>query len=192
MLAHPDPAFFDGDSLTDLSTYPPVKTVLQRNSGSFSFIDENGIKWLSHGIRLDNGWGVIILQQESEVLEKERLFWQLAITVAAVAVLGVGALVWLLTSRLIQPITDLTLAATNLSSGEWNQRVNISRNDELGTLANAFNQMAEQLQVSFAAQGKTNEKLEIQVDHLQKTQVELLRRRIQKLGDSEPPSGDRG
>jgi HAMP domain-containing protein len=49
-------------------------------------------------------------------------------------------------SRFItNPITDLAHAADAISTGDLDQRVNISPRDEIGTLANAFNSMAAQL-----------------------------------------------
>ncbi|MEG4928141.1 MULTISPECIES: ATP-binding protein [unclassified Microcoleus] len=151
LIAHPDEKFFAQKQLINLSNYPPVKTLLAGKRGAFYFADERGVKWLSCLNQLDSGWGVIILQEEAEVLEKEELFWQFAITIATIAVLGVGGLTWILTSRLVRPIGDLTVAAAQLSNGDWNQRVNIDRQDELGTLANAFNHMAVQLQKLFAS-----------------------------------------
>jgi signal transduction histidine kinase len=165
LLAHPDQNLLSGKLLIDFSDYPPVKSLLAGNSGSFDFVDERGVKWISYLNKLDCGWGVIILQSEAEVLEKEKLFLQLAISIAAVAVLGVGGLTWILTSRLIRPIGHLTLAAEVLSSGEWNQRVNIDRTDELGILAKAFNHMAVELQKLFAS-------LEIKNQEAQKARTE--------------------
>ena len=157
VLAHPDPNFVSGDHLINLSNYPAVKTLLNGQTGAFSFTDDKGVKWLSYGKKLDIGWGVIILQQEAEALENEKLFLKLAIAIAVIAVLGVGGLTWILTSRIIHPITNLTVAAETLCNGEWNQRVNINRKDELGTLAKAFNQMASELQKSFTNLQSKNE-----------------------------------
>ncbi|WP_039887239.1 HAMP domain-containing protein [Microcoleus vaginatus] len=81
------------------------------------------------------------MHEEAEALEKKQLFLQLAIIITALAVLGAGGFTWILTSRLVRPIADLTVAAALLSGGDWNQRVNIYRPDELGTLAQALNQM---------------------------------------------------
>ena len=163
VLAHPLPEF--SSELRDLSDYPPVKAVMGKPTKAFTaFGDKAGIKWLSYGIRLDNGWGVIILQQEAEVLQQEQAFWKLAITIAAAAVIGVGVLTWLLAHRLIDPIRNLTKTAVRLANGNLNQRVTIQRQDELGILANAFNRMAEQLQESFGALEKTNEALEQRVE----------------------------
>ncbi|OQW96051.1 MAG: hypothetical protein BWK79_00230 [Beggiatoa sp. IS2] len=157
VLAHPEEKFVTGDELTDLSTYPPVKTVLMGNNGFFSFTDEQSIEWLSYGIRLSNHWTVIALQQQAEVLQKERWFWQLSTIVAILAVLSVSALSWLAANQLLKPITELTVAAKTLSEGKWQQHVDVKRHDELGTLARAFNQMAKQLRVSFSILEAKNE-----------------------------------
>ncbi|MGP1373763.1 MAG: response regulator [Almyronema sp.] len=161
VLAHPLPEF--SAELKDLSTYPPVEATLKGQKGIFSFTDEQGLKWFSYGLRLDNGWGIITLQQEAEVLQQEQAFWSLTFTVGALAALGVGTLTWLIASRMLQPISRLTTAAAILSQGDLNQQVQIRRDDELGTLAQAFNSMAKQLQASFAALEKTNENLEQRV-----------------------------
>ncbi len=174
VIAHPDTKLVSGKELTDLSAYPPVKAVLQGNINLSSFVNQASVKWLFQGYKLNNGWGVIILQQASEVLQQERRFWQLAMLVAAVAVLGVGALTWLLATRLIRPITDLTIAATALSRGELNQRVNIERNDELGTLAKAFNSMAQQLHLSFARLENMNEELQVRLQQLKQAQTQVI------------------
>ncbi len=174
VIAHPDAKLLSGKKLTDLSAYPPVKTVLQGNGNLSSFVDRAGVEWLFQGYKLNSGWGVVVLQQASEVLQQERQFWQLAMLVAIVAVLGVGALTWLLATRLIKPITDLTVAATALSRGELNQRVRIQRGDELGTLAKAFNSMAQQLHSSFARLEKMNEELQVRLQQLQQAQAQVI------------------
>jgi HAMP domain-containing protein len=55
------------------------------------------------------------------------LFWQFAITITALAVLGVGGLTWILSSRLVRQLGRLTVAAAQLSSDDWKQKVNIER-----------------------------------------------------------------
>ncbi|MDM8567493.1 ATP-binding protein [Candidatus Halobeggiatoa sp. HSG11] len=157
VLAHHESKYVSSKTLTNLSNYPPVRTILDGNDESFSFTDKQQIEWLSYGIKLKNGWNVIALQQESEVLEKEQVFLQLATLIAVVAVLSVVILIWLLTGRLLEPISRLTLAAKTLSKGQWHQHVSVKYQDEVGTLANAFNQMSKQLRVSFAILQTKNE-----------------------------------
>ncbi|MFK5971433.1 MAG: ATP-binding protein [Candidatus Marithrix sp.] len=156
VLAHPE-AKYVAKQLSDLSDYPPVQAVLNGKDKNFSFIDAEQVKWLSYGIKLKNNWNVIALQQESEVLKKEQLFLELVTFIAIVAVLSVIILIWLLTGRLLEPISQLTVAAKTLSRGQWQQHVEVKYQDEVGTLADAFNQMAKQLRISFAILQTKNE-----------------------------------
>jgi nitrate/nitrite-specific signal transduction histidine kinase len=51
----------------------------------------------------------------------------------------------LITQRLLQPIQTLTETAQAFAHGDWNQRVPVSRNDELGMLSYSFNQLADEI-----------------------------------------------
>ena len=150
VLADPDSKFFSGDQLKNLSNYPPVKNLLEGNNGQLNFTDESsGLDWISYSTLLDNGWGVIILQEKDELLNSEKEFQSLAFLVTAVTVLGVSVLTWLLANRLIKPITNLSEAAQRISEGQLDLKVNVKRRDELGILANSFAQMTSNLKSSF-------------------------------------------
>jgi adenylate cyclase len=69
------------------------------------------------------------------------------------------------TSRWItKPILQLSQASQAIADGNLEQKVIMNRHDELGILAQSFNQMAAQLQSSFVALEKTNEALETRVE----------------------------
>jgi signal transduction histidine kinase len=54
-------------------------------------------------------------------------------------------IIFVITKRMTRPIEKLTLAAKRIETGDLQYRVNIERDDEIGTLAVAFDQMAERL-----------------------------------------------
>lgn len=56
-----------------------------------------------------------------------------------------------LSSRITRPLIQLKEAAEHVSRGNYNMRIAHTSSDELGELANAFNNMAEQLQRLFDA-----------------------------------------
>jgi signal transduction histidine kinase len=66
------------------------------------------------------------------------------------------ALVWLLSlaplmfmaHRISRPIRQLTAGLTRFAAGDWDQRLDARRDDEVGHAVNAFNHMAEQLRRS--------------------------------------------
>jgi signal transduction histidine kinase len=63
----------------------------------------------------------------------------------------IGGLFGLLTTRgLVRRIRHLAAATTQFASGDYGQRVPVSRADEIGQLERHFNQMAEQLTESIA------------------------------------------
>ncbi|WP_036482155.1 methyl-accepting chemotaxis protein [Myxosarcina sp. GI1] len=173
ILGHPNSELTSGDELTDYSNYPPVANLLAGNEGYFTFSDESGTEWLSHGTRLDNGWGVFVLQQKSEAFYKARQFQQVATASAVLAILAVGIITWLLASRLTKPIGEITKAATSLAEGNLDQTVDIDREDEIGTLADSFNKMAHQLRESISSietkaeeQRQQRERLETEIAKL--------------------------
>ena len=167
ILGHPDTTLTSAKELTDYSSYPPVANFLAGKEGYFSFKDDKGVEWVSQSTRLNNGWGVFILQERSEAFLKEKEFRRLATLIAGVAILAVGILTWLLASRLAKPIGQITDAAISLAEGNLDQSVDLPQEDEIGLLADSFNKMARQLKDSLATtkrkaeeQRQENEQLE--------------------------------
>jgi two-component system, NtrC family, sensor histidine kinase KinB len=67
----------------------------------------------------------------------------LLITIIA---LGIAVLVaWHLTRTVIGPVRQLTRGANAIRQGHFDQRIDVASHDELGELAGAFNQMADDL-----------------------------------------------
>jgi signal transduction histidine kinase len=70
---------------------------------------------------------------------------ELGIILALVALLGIGAAVWLAGS-IIQPLYKLRESAVRLSQGDFSHRVRYDNQDEIGEVAHAFNEMAIQVE----------------------------------------------
>ena len=69
------------------------------------------------------------------------------VLVAGLVAGGLGLILALgLAYTLLRPVRDLTLASQKLADGDLSQRVSIHGKDELATLGNAFNRMADSLQ----------------------------------------------
>ena len=146
VLAHPDPEYISGDELRNLTDYSPVKNIQQENGQQkLTFTDDRGIKWFSYSERLNNGWSIVVLQEEYEFLSNERQFRTIAFIIAGTAILGTIAITFILANRLIEPISNLTSAAIKISDGQLEQKLEIKRQDELGILAQSFNEMTNRL-----------------------------------------------
>lgn len=66
-----------------------------------------------------------------------------SLAVVTMVAVGIG---FLFIRQIVVPLQHLTTAATELSAGKLEARVNIQNQNELGTLASAFNNMATQLE----------------------------------------------
>ena len=81
------------------------------------------------------------------------LFARIAVGVAIAGTLAAGAVAWMLMNRLLGPVEQLSLAAAGAADGDLSQRIRLDGpDDELKRLADTFDGMLEQLEVSFERQ----------------------------------------
>jgi light-regulated signal transduction histidine kinase (bacteriophytochrome) len=91
-------------------------------------------------------WILLLEFPRSVVFDRARaiLRW---FALLAVVVLGLGSVAaWGLSRGLTQPLVELAAAAEAISRGDHARRVSAARDDELGTLARAFNGMAQSVE----------------------------------------------
>ncbi|GAB4348523.1 MAG: hypothetical protein Fur0042_15410 [Cyanophyceae cyanobacterium] len=118
---------------------------------------------------LDNvdglSWLVVVVVPEADfmaVIERQN---QLVIGLAAIAVL-LAIAAGLRTSRWVtDPILRLNRSAKRMAAGRWEEPIKLDRGDEVGELADSFNQMATQLRRSFEELERQNQDLK-QLDDL--------------------------
>lgn len=90
-------------------------------------------------------WLVWVDIRKSTILAPARRFLE-TMALAGLLILIVGAIgAWLISRQITKPLQDMALAATDLSAGDYTRRVTVSREDELGVLADSFNDMAHEI-----------------------------------------------
>ncbi|MBI5950728.1 MAG: GAF domain-containing protein [Chloroflexi bacterium] len=129
-------------------------SVVLRNT-FFTIPSKDGIHTGVSGTRVDLVTNRIKLGQQeftvvTEVPATEALaeVYQTELTLAGlllVAILIAGGLGWLTARQFVLPIEELVKTAQAISTGDLSQQVEMSRHDEIGTLATAFNRMTTQL-----------------------------------------------
>jgi HD-GYP domain-containing protein (c-di-GMP phosphodiesterase class II) len=96
----------------------------------------------------DSGWGVIVQVEESKAyftafdMRRKSLALVAVVTVLAI-VLGVT-----FAGQISRPIQQLAQGARRLAGGDYATRVSIKSENEVGLLADAFNQMGDEIQKS--------------------------------------------
>ena len=65
-------------------------------------------------------------------------------------VLLIGLITWLVVRQVVRPVRQASLIATQFTAGDFSERMNVRSQDEISTLGNAFNEMAESLEKQIA------------------------------------------
>lgn len=191
VIAHPDQTFAGG--LHNVESYPPVAALRKGHTGSIRFTDESGRTWLANVSTMANGWGIIVQQEESELLIPSRVFQQMALAIIIGSVFILIILAWWVVRKTMHPIDILTQAVSGLTSGQFSSsdleamRVNTQdmrfRDDEIGMLAGSFHQMSERLQ-------ETLSNLQAELEEHKRIDAELEKeRRILSTILENDPSG---
>jgi len=170
---------------SDSSTAPPVwvdapgigQTLNDQASTSGLFRDYRGTMVLGTYRWLPK-WDVV-LSTEQDLLEgllavRGIIAVNAAIGVAAVALAVISAL--FVTRTIADPLAGLAKTATDIASGNLDGRASTARQDEIGTLARAFNSMTGQLQDSIT---NLEERVEERTRALQKANETLEQRAVQ-------------
>jgi len=145
IVAHSNLTIVTKPELVDAAQLSPVAHLRQNKPDYVIFADETGIRWHSYVDKLDNGWGVVVQQQESELLNVRQAFQTIAWITVLAGALMLGTLVSLTIRQAIQPVNSLTQATAAIAAGDLTRTAPIESEDELGALARSFNSMTAQL-----------------------------------------------
>jgi nitrogen fixation/metabolism regulation signal transduction histidine kinase len=110
----------------------------------------SGEQTMVHGIPLNGRskdlLGVLLVSTSRKELFDLSWFIRTVGRVGAVAGILLGAvLAWWASARVTKPVRELAAGAREVASGNWSARVDVASRDEIGDLAQAFNQMTRQL-----------------------------------------------
>lgn len=80
------------------------------------------------------------------VWERMRLLGLGMLLLSCVITAVVCLMLFAILNRVLRPLQELNAGAKQIARGEYNQRIAVERNDEIGELSDNFNQMAEAVQ----------------------------------------------
>ena len=123
------------------------KRIIRSNETVVDIEERKGILDISKPVKLGHErLGGIRLGFDLKPIEQEIAEAIYSAVAVALAILVFGLIViFVITIRMIKPLERLTVAAKRIETGELGYRVHIERDDEIGALATAFDQMGERL-----------------------------------------------
>jgi PAS domain S-box-containing protein len=89
--------------------------------------------------------GYVVEVPESVVFRQIDTLIPSTVVILCISLLFIGIMVFLGSRAVVNPIVKLTKSALNFANGDWSERSDIHRGDEIGVLAKTFNQMVDQI-----------------------------------------------
>lgn len=129
---------------------PGERQYLIRDIGSQSYL------FIGANMLLDNATYKLSYIRDISAVYNEKasqigLFYKMNIAITVILAFGLYALIWFLT----RSIRSLNKSAQTIAGGDYSQRVTVLSKDEIGVLAQSFNQMAEAVENNIDALEQT-------------------------------------
>ena len=90
-------------------------------------------------------WLILIALSEETVTETASHFLYRVVIIGGIILIAGILLAWLISRNIIEPLKKLTVAAGDITQGNYHLLTGVNRKDELGKLAKAFNIMVKQV-----------------------------------------------
>ncbi len=146
-----------------------IDSALAGREGTGSYLNHGGVAVIGKYLWIDNQNAALVVEiNEENALEPAR---QLAINIV-IAGLSISAIlvliVIILAQRITAPLRVLTETASRISAGDLEASAPVLSDDEVGSLAQAFNSMTEKLRETLAGlQAELHERRQIENELLQ-------------------------
>lgn len=153
-----------------------IKFIDQENlSSKYSKIENYDIlfgKWDCEFLNCN----VIITKDYSNEFDQFKSIFTYLLLYSGIVYVLIVLLAFVYSNKLSKSLTEVTNVIGLVSSGNFNEKINIKRNDELGLLINAFNNMIVDLKSSYEKLNFTNRELEEKINELVETKAELTKK----------------
>jgi hypothetical protein len=164
------------DSMAEAISKRQILWRLDRGSSWFFPVYQD-LRVFSPLIKDGTPWGGVYLRLSladvmSSILTSQRLIMLLVLLDGAVIVLF-GS--FLLSRIIVKPLKALVRGTEGIARGEYDQRIMAGEGNEIGKLADSFNQMTQRLRESQRDVQEYVRSLEAANQQLQQTQMELIR-----------------
>ena len=134
---------------TDLSKVVPGPSVAAKGPSVVSYTAPDGSVRLGAWTQMKlTPWLVWVDIRRNSIIAPARRFLD-RMALAGLLILVAAALAaWLISRHATEPLREIVLAANGISQGDYSRRAPVSRQDEMGFLADAFNGMANKIEDS--------------------------------------------
>ena len=157
---------------------------LQETAFSYLGPSARRVLGIHHSIRIGNiFWSLIAEIDENQALEPAHRLAQFMGSLLIIIFIIILVLSVILANRLVQPLRQLLEVSQQVAQGRLDQQVVVTAKNEIGQLAEAFNQMLSSRQVYEAALQDSMEKSQLAIDALAEQKFALDQHAIVAVTD---------
>lgn len=110
--------------------------------------------------KLGGGMGILASTPSAPITQLSQRVLTSMLLLLLLALLGTTALAYLLARLITQPLEELSAGARAISEGRFDHRINVRSRDEVGQLADAFNEMSAQLSTTISALSSSRDQMQ--------------------------------
>ncbi|WP_432662112.1 methyl-accepting chemotaxis protein [Wukongibacter baidiensis] len=144
VMAHPNSELILKQSFLESESESLVKITEKMISGEVgtdSYMYEGKEKIAAYAPLKSTGWSIAMSAYYYELTESIDKFRALIMTIGAITVILIVLVIYLLVNRSIKPLIKMTAVTKDVAAGNLNVKVDVKSKDEVGILANNFNEM---------------------------------------------------
>jgi len=136
----------DGSLWSDLRTeVKGLPATIETDSAVITYARGGEDYMAAQSLVRNTKWKVMVTMPEHKVLQPATEFLRIAVSSAVLLLLIGIVLTWLISRSITKPLDKLAVAARGIAKGDFSQKVELNRADELGVLSHAFNVMAKEV-----------------------------------------------
>lgn len=164
LLLHSDEAKLDQQE--DLSQLPPVKAVLNRQTGVVAYDYEGQKELAAFSYIPQTGWGLIVQQPLENALRDVNTIKEMMLMIALLAAAFAGLIGIIVAKMTTKPLADIAKKIESLAKGNMDVKSRVTTQDEIGQLAATFNDMVTELRARSTALQDSEKKHRSLVEHI--------------------------
>ncbi len=181
---------------------------LSDNETVFLFDREQRIIFSSEKIMINRLFGEVPLGRKDEVISVLKKYPEIDMNIAAltntsaetgkllevikqviyfsvVIFILLFGLIYIVSGRTSKSLNQITEAAGEIAGGDFSHKIEATREDEIGTLIDSFNKMADNLEIMFHKLNIANSELERKIEELTSAKIELSeKQRLALIGET--------
>lgn len=170
-----------GAEIADVTREADWGSLVDSERGAISDPDLGVIEYLAVPIgvgEVESGVFVVAIKMENRLAAVDDVVRLGAIVYGSIFLLA-SALAWAAAGRILQPLTDLTETAMQISDTELSGRIDVEGDDEIAELGHTFNSMLDRLDEAFASQRRFID----DAGHELRTPITVIRGNLELMGD---------